>query len=137
MNNLILPLTALLLIPLAAVQAQAGDTPAAKPQATTTINPDAPKNKPIRGNLLPTLSVAGAVGNGVPGWKSRAWAGGSDAQWNVESPGRTGRRCLTIGSEKGADAAWTATVTVRPDTFLQAFGMDQDQRCPRRGRALC
>jgi alpha-N-arabinofuranosidase len=73
-------------------------------------------------NLLPNPSFKEKTGDGVDGWNSRAWRGKEDARWNVESPGRTGKRCLSIGSEKGADAAWTATVTVRPDAFYRLSG---------------
>ena len=70
MNGFVLPLAALLLVPLAALQVQAADTPTAKPQVTATINPDASKDTPIQGNLLPNPSFEEAAGNGVPSWKS-------------------------------------------------------------------
>ena len=73
MNKLLLPLAALLLAPLAALQSQAADAPTAKPQATATTNPDALKDTTIEGNLLPNPSFETAAGNDVSGWKSRAW----------------------------------------------------------------
>ncbi|MGA2501858.1 MAG: hypothetical protein ABSH20_29300, partial [Tepidisphaeraceae bacterium] len=60
-------------------------------------------------NLLPKPSFEEKAGDSVPGWKSRAWGGKENARWSVESPGRTGERCVSIGSDKGADAAWTTT----------------------------
>jgi alpha-L-arabinofuranosidase len=71
---------------------------------------------------LPNPSFEEAVGPDVSGWKSWAWAGGADAQWSLDAPGRSGKQCLTIRSEKGADAAWTATVTVKPNTLYRLSG---------------
>jgi alpha-N-arabinofuranosidase len=73
-------------------------------------------------NLLPNPSFEENEGNGVKGYKPRAWAGKENARWSVELPGRTGERCVSIGSEKGADAAWTTTVTVKPNTFYRLSG---------------
>ena len=73
-------------------------------------------------NLLSNPSFEDEAANGVVGWTSRAWRGQADARWSVGRPGRTGARCLTIRSEKGSDAAWTATVTVEPNTFYQLSG---------------
>ena len=86
MNKLLLPLAALLLAPLAALQSQAADAPTAKPQATATTNPDALKDTTIEGNLLPNPSFETAADNDVSGWKSRAWAGDANAQWSVDAP---------------------------------------------------
>lgn len=58
------------------------------------------------------------------GWKFRAWNDTQkNAQWGVEPSGRTGR-CVTIRStnEKDADAAWTAVVTVKPNTLYRLSG---------------
>ena len=73
-------------------------------------------------NLLPNPSFEDATAGGVPGWTSRAWSGQADARWSVARTGRTGVRCLTIRSEKGSDTAWTATVTVQPNTFYRLSG---------------
>ncbi len=73
-------------------------------------------------NLLPNPSFEEKAGDGVRGWKSRAWRGKEDGRWSVESPGRTGKQCLAIGSDKGTDAAWTTTITVEPDTFYRLSG---------------
>jgi alpha-L-arabinofuranosidase len=83
-----------------------------------TINPPAME----QGNLLPNPSFEEGTGNAIPRWKSRAWSGEVDAQWNIDAPGRTGKQCVTIRSEKGADAAWTATVTVKPNTLYRLSG---------------
>ena len=73
-------------------------------------------------NLLPNSSFEQGGTGGVPGWKSRAWSGEDAARWTVDAPGRSGRQCLSIGSEQGTDAAWTATVTVQPNTFYRLSG---------------
>lgn len=78
-------------------------------------------------NLLPNPSFEETATGGVPGWRSRAWNGEASAAWRVESPGRSGGRCLSIGSEKGADAAWTATVAVEPDTYYRLSGWIRTQ----------
>jgi alpha-N-arabinofuranosidase len=101
-------LAALLLAPLAVPPARAADEPAA-----TAAN---------SGNLLPNASFEERAADDVSGWQSRAWAGQADAKWGVDAPGRTGTHCLTIRSEKGADAAWTATVTVTSNTWYRLSG---------------
>ena len=73
-------------------------------------------------NLLPNPSFEEKAGDGVQGWQSRAWSGETNAQWKVVAPGRTGKQCVSIGSEKGADAAWTATVAVKRDAFYRLSG---------------
>ncbi len=73
-------------------------------------------------NLLPNPSFEELDGANVPGWKKRAWHREADCRWTVESPGRTGKRCLSIRSEKGSDAAWTATVAVQPNAFYRLSG---------------
>ena len=73
-------------------------------------------------NLLPNPSFEETAPGGVRGWKSRAWHGEENGRWSVESPGRSGKQCLSIRSEKGTDAAWTTTVTVQPNTFYRLSG---------------
>jgi len=58
------------------------------------------------------------------GWEFRDWNNtGKNAKWGVEQSGRTGR-CVTIFStnQKGTDAAWTARITVRANTFYRLSG---------------
>ena len=74
------------------------------------------------GNLLPNPSFEERTDDGVSGWKSRAWSGAEHGRWTVESPGRSGRLCASIRSERGTDAAWTATVTVQPNTCYRLSG---------------
>ena len=78
-----------------------------------------PENAP---NLLPNPSFEDTAAAGITGWKSRAWHGEEQARWTIESPGRTGRQCLSIRSEKGSDAAWTATVVVHSNSFYRLSG---------------
>jgi len=73
-------------------------------------------------NLLSNPSFEEETDDGVRGWSSRAWHGEQDCRWSVESPGRTGERCISIGSAKGADAAWTTTVTVKPNAWYRLSG---------------
>ncbi|MBM4088724.1 MAG: hypothetical protein FJ276_04740 [Planctomycetes bacterium] len=80
------------------------------------------QNADEEGNLLPNPSFEEVAPVGVRGWKSRAWQGEEHAHWNVEPNGRNGGQCLSIGSEKGTDAAWTTTVTVKPNTFYRLSG---------------
>ena len=78
-------------------------------------------------NLLPNPSFEEKTLGGVAGWKARAWRGKENARWSVASPGRTGKQCLSIGSENGSDAAWTTTVTVKPNTFYRLSGWIKTQ----------
>jgi len=78
-------------------------------------------------NLLPNPSFEEQAADGVRAWKSRAWHGEENGRWSVQSPGRTGNRCLSIRSEKGTDAAWTTTVTLKPNTFYRLSGWIKTQ----------
>ncbi len=73
-------------------------------------------------SLLPNPSFEEQEGDGAKGWKKRSWSGGERAQWTVPSPGRTGERCVSIRSGAGSDAAWTATVGVRSNTWYRLSG---------------
>jgi hypothetical protein len=73
-------------------------------------------------NLIPNPSFEEQTKGNVLGWKSRAWQGETDGRWTVESPGRTGKQCVSIRSEKGTDAAWTTTVTVHSNSFYRLSG---------------
>jgi len=73
-------------------------------------------------NILPNPSFEEAQANRVQGWKSRAWAGQANARWRVESPGRTGKHCISIASAQGADAAWTTTVSVNLNAWYRLSG---------------
>ncbi len=73
-------------------------------------------------NLLPNPSFEQQEVDGVCDWRSRAWSGKENGRWSVESPGKTGKRCLSIVSEQGTDAAWTTTVTATPSTFYRLAG---------------
>lgn len=58
------------------------------------------------------------------GWDFRDWNNTrTNAQWRIVQSGRTGR-CVTIRStnHKGTDSAWTARVTVKPNTFYRLSG---------------
>jgi len=96
-----------------------GDSPIAPVQAAQTTLPEA--TQPAT-NLVLNGFFEEMTGEAIRGWKSRAWAGEAAARWSLETPGRTGTRCLSIASEKGADAAWTTTVAVKPNTSYRLSG---------------
>lgn len=73
-------------------------------------------------NRLPNPSFEEKSPGGLVGWTSRAWAGGDEARLEVVSPGRSGGHCISIGSAKGADAAWTAKVTVEAGKAYELSG---------------
>lgn len=58
----------------------------------------------------------------VEGWQPRGWSGKENGRWEVAEPGRDGGRCVSIGSELGTDAAWTARVGVSPGTAYELSG---------------
>ena len=71
---------------------------------------------------LPNPSFEKKTIDGVQGWTSRAWHGKENARWSVGSSGRTGEHCISIASGEGADAAWTTTVTVKPNAWYVLSG---------------
>ncbi len=73
-------------------------------------------------NLLPNPSFENKTRDGVARWGSQAWSGKDGALWTIESAGRTGKRCVSIQSAKGSDAAWTTMVTVQPNTRYELSG---------------
>ncbi len=73
-------------------------------------------------NLIHNPSFEEKEANNVVGWKSRAWHGEANCHWQVESPGRTGGSCVSIHSDQGSDAAWTAIVSVKTNTFYRLSG---------------
>jgi alpha-N-arabinofuranosidase len=78
-------------------------------------------------NLLPNPSFEENGTHGVRGWRPRAWQGEADGRWDVELPGKTGKQCLSIHSERGTDAAWSTTVTAQPHTFYRLSGWIQTE----------
>ena len=103
-------LATLLLVPLAAVHAAD-----ARPAALA-------KDYGPAANLLQNPSFQKKAGDGVEGWMSRAWAGKEATRWSVAAPGRTGERCVSIASDRGGDAAWTAIVSVQPGAWYRLSG---------------
>ena len=73
-------------------------------------------------NLLPNPSFKQAAGDGVSGWKSETLSPQKDVRLLVEASGRTGDRCVSIRSEKGAIAAWTARAAVTPNIYYRISG---------------
>jgi len=58
------------------------------------------------------LSFEKAVGNRPAGWRTQNYGG--TAEFKYTTGGRSGKRCVMIESQKGADAGWLTTVTVKP-----------------------
>ena len=86
-----------------------------------------PAARALDENLLPNPSFEKTTADGARGWSSQAWNGHGDTRWAIESPGRTGERCVSIGSAKGADAAWTTTVTVERHAWYRLSGWIKTQ----------
>ena len=88
------------------------------------VRPATAQGSGAANNLLRNPSFEEGPRDALEGWQPRAWRDSQkNAQWGVDPSGRTGR-CVTIGSanEKGADAAWTARVTVKANTFYRLSG---------------
>jgi hypothetical protein len=62
--------------------------------------------------LLRNGSFETATGDEPAGWRQVTYGG--QASFRYVEGGRTGKRCVTISSERGADAGWLASVRVRP-----------------------
>jgi len=80
------------------------------------------KNPDSKSNLLSNASFEETAGSGLRGWESRAWAGGSKVEWKIDSSARTGRRCASILSLAGADAAWSIKARVKTNSFYRLSG---------------
>ncbi len=80
------------------------------------------QHSPPADNLLPNPSFEENHADGVRCWKPRAWQAEGDGRWTVASPGRSGKQCVVIDSERGTDAAWWTTVTVEPNAFYRLSG---------------
>ncbi len=72
------------------------------------------------GNLLPNPSFERGEGKGPAGWRPVKWRGSPLFSWAKE--GRRGKRCVLVGSERGADAAWAALVPVEPFASYRLSG---------------
>lgn len=89
-------------------------------------------------NLLPNPSFENVTDDAPANWEPRAWNNSQEiARWAVEPSGRSGR-CVTISSRqsKGADAAWTARITVLPNTFYRLSGWIKTENVERATGAL-
>jgi alpha-N-arabinofuranosidase len=73
-------------------------------------------------NLLPNPSFEETTPAGANDWTTQAWNGGENAKWTAESTGRSGGKCVSIRSENGSDAAWTAVVKVQPNSRYRLSG---------------
>ncbi|MBT3199989.1 MAG: hypothetical protein HN350_08725 [Phycisphaerales bacterium] len=74
-------------------------------------------------NLLPNSSFENVSDDKIAsGWKTQAWSGKDRVLWAIPHSGRTGKRCVTIRSDKGTDAAWIAMVNLEPNTRYELSG---------------
>jgi alpha-N-arabinofuranosidase len=71
-------------------------------------------------NFLPNPSFEQDSKGQPHGWKTAKWAG--EPAFEFATGGRTGKRSLLVSSEKGADAAWTATASVEPWSTYRLSG---------------
>ena len=78
-------------------------------------------NLPAAGtNLLPNPSFEESTGEGISGWKVRSWAGTPES--SVAASAHYGGKCVSLRSERGCDAAWTATLAVEPNSYYRLSG---------------
>ncbi len=73
-------------------------------------------------NLLPNPSFEKGADDTANEWNPRAWRKLDGTRYSVEAGARTGKRCISISSVKGADAAWTAVVPAEPGASYRLSG---------------
>ena len=83
---------------------------------------EAAQNSHQGDNFLSNPSFEELEGNGLAGWKQETLSQGEDAEWLIEEPGRSGARCVSIRSEKGANSAWTARAELEPGGYYRISG---------------
>ncbi len=84
-------------------------------------------------NPVPNPSFEQSEGRRPRGWRTQTWAGeGAFAHANV---GRTGNRSVELASERGADIAWTANVSVEPFARYRLSGWIKTEDVTPRGNA--
>jgi len=71
-------------------------------------------------NLMPNASFEEASGQKPAGWDTQQWGG--KGEFAYATIGRTGKRCVMISSEEGADIGWHATVPVQPHSTYRLSG---------------
>jgi len=84
--------------------------------------------------LLPNASFEAAA-DGLPvGWRTHVWGG--KGEFTFADTGRTGKRCVKISSETGADIGWFATVAVKPNSTYRLTGWikTEDVEAAQEGR---
>jgi alpha-N-arabinofuranosidase len=83
--------------------------------------------------LVPNASFETARGQRPEGWRPQTWGGA--AQFQYADIGQTGKRSVMISSEKGADAAWTISVPVKPQSsYLLSGWIKTETVTPSNGR---
>jgi hypothetical protein len=73
-------------------------------------------------NLLANPSFEKARGDKVDRWKTETLGPGKDVLWVADAAGRTGGRCVSIRSDKGAWAAWTAGAEIESRGLYRVSG---------------
>ena len=82
----------------------------------------------VAANLLP-IHPSNRRRKNAPRLEVAGLAGRAKHRWSVDSPGRTGDRCISIQSESGSDAAWTAVVRVNATRFTGSRDGSRPRNC--------
>jgi len=72
------------------------------------------------GNLIENPSFEKGVDDKPSGWERRTYGGKGEFKY-IEG-GRTGKKCVMLSSESGADIAWLATALVKPRSRYRLSG---------------
>ncbi|MBL7040477.1 MAG: alpha-L-arabinofuranosidase [Pirellulaceae bacterium] len=93
----------------------------AKSPCIVSAQADEPdKTEKESANLIPNESFEEASGQKPAGWDTQQWGG--KGEFAYATIGRTGKRCVMISSEEGADIGWHATVPVQPHSSYRLTG---------------
>jgi len=71
-------------------------------------------------NLIKNPSFEEGDGGAPAGWKTETWGG--QAEFRFIEGGRTGGKCVMVGSETGADAGWQTTIAIKPHSQYKLSG---------------
>jgi alpha-N-arabinofuranosidase len=84
---------------------------------------------------MPNPSFESATDGQPTGWRQSTWQG--KGTFTFAENGRTGRRCVQISSQQGADIGWAANVAVQPHSTYRLSGWIKTQNVvsPSEGRA--
>jgi WD40 repeat protein len=80
-----------------------------------------PAENPSRSTLIPNSSFEEGTGTRPEGWQTEVWRN-SSATFEWDKISKTGKRCVAITSQRGADAGWRTSVSVRPNARYRLSG---------------